>query len=166
MQRRIRSRCFAKGHHACSRCSSTRQLGRPRCGAADGLLWFTMPFVEGENLRERPARTGPAGVGEVARIIRQAAQALARAHEQGVIHREVKPANLLLTKEGTVLVADFGIARATAGLRGLPDTGATRMTQAASPSARRTAWRPNSASAPRRMPGPMCGRSRPSRTRC
>src|SRR3954467_4484188 len=81
-------------------------------GEAAGRLWFTMPFVEGESLRDRLRREGRLPVNEALRITLDAAQALQYAHEQGIIHRDVKPENLLLTPDGNTLVADFGIARA------------------------------------------------------
>jgi serine/threonine protein kinase len=74
-------------------------------------LWFTMPFVEGESLRERLTRSGPLPVSEALRIAREVAQALQYAHEHSVVHRDVKPENILLTRDGNTLVADFGIAR-------------------------------------------------------
>jgi eukaryotic-like serine/threonine-protein kinase len=83
-------------------------------GDAAGHLWFTMPFVEGESLRDRLRRDGQLSVEEAVRITREAAQALQYAHEHGVIHRDIKPENLLLTPDGNTLVADFGIARGEA----------------------------------------------------
>ena len=80
-------------------------------GDAAGHLWFTMPFVEGESLRDRLRRERQLSVEEAVRIAREAAQALQYAHEHGVIHRDIKPENLLLTADGNTLVADFGIAR-------------------------------------------------------
>jgi len=80
-------------------------------GESAGRLWFTMPFVSGESLRERLRREGTLAVDEALRITREAALALAHAHKQGVIHRDIKPENILLTEDGTTLVADFGIAR-------------------------------------------------------
>ena len=80
-------------------------------GEAAGLLWFTMPYVRGESLRDRLRREGILPVEEALRIVRQAAQALSYAHKEGVIHRDVKPENLLLTEDGSTQVADFGIAR-------------------------------------------------------
>jgi TolB-like protein/tRNA A-37 threonylcarbamoyl transferase component Bud32/tetratricopeptide (TPR) repeat protein len=81
---------------------------------ADGQLWFTMPYVEGESLRARLLREGQLPVSDVVRITREIAGALDYAHEAGVIHRDVKPENILLTKRGDALLADFGIARAVA----------------------------------------------------
>jgi eukaryotic-like serine/threonine-protein kinase len=84
-------------------------------GETGGQLWYTMPFVDGESLRDRLDREGSLPVADAIRIARQSAQALAYAHQHSVIHRDIKPENLLLTKDGSVLVADFGIARAIAG---------------------------------------------------
>ena len=80
-------------------------------GESAGRLWFTMPYVDGESLRERLSRTPPLSVADAVRIAREAAQALEYAHRQGVIHRDIKPENILLTRDGSTLVADFGIAR-------------------------------------------------------
>jgi eukaryotic-like serine/threonine-protein kinase len=79
-------------------------------GETAGRLWFTMPYVEGESLRDR-LRRGPLPVGQAVRLAYQVAQALRFAHEHGVLHRDVKPENILLTRDGSTLVADFGIAR-------------------------------------------------------
>ena len=80
-------------------------------GDTAGHLWFTMPFVDGESLRDRVRRDGQLSVEEAVRITCETAQALQYAHEHGVIHRDIKPENLLLTPDGNTLVADFGIAR-------------------------------------------------------
>jgi eukaryotic-like serine/threonine-protein kinase len=78
---------------------------------APSLLWFTMPFVRGESLRDRLKRETQLPVEDALRITREAADALQYAHGEGVIHRDIKPENILLA--GThALVADFGIARA------------------------------------------------------
>src|SRR6476660_6312789 len=74
-------------------------------------LWFTMPFGEGESLRDRLRRERQLPVDDALRIAREAAQALQYAHTHGVIHRDIKPENLLLTDDGNTRVADFGIAR-------------------------------------------------------
>jgi serine/threonine-protein kinase len=86
----------------------------PRTGGPP-LLWFTMPFVEGESLRERIRRERQLPVEDALRIAREAAQALQYAHDHDVVHRDIKPENLLLTRDGNTLVADFGIARALGG---------------------------------------------------
>jgi serine/threonine protein kinase len=75
------------------------------------LLWFTMPYVHGVNVWERFEQTGAFTSDEVVRIGRDVAGALAYAHEKGVVHRDIKPDNILLEGE-RVLVADFGVARA------------------------------------------------------
>jgi len=80
-------------------------------GQADGLLYYVMPFVEGESLRDRLSRGGPLPHAEAARIAREVADALAYAHRQGIVHRDIKPANILLS-QGHAVVADFGVARA------------------------------------------------------
>jgi eukaryotic-like serine/threonine-protein kinase len=84
-------------------------------GEAAGQLWFTMPYVRGESLRDRLRREGQLTVEEALRITHEALQALAYAHGEGIVHRDVKPENLLLAQDGSTLVADFGIARALGG---------------------------------------------------
>ncbi|HEY2897898.1 MAG TPA: serine/threonine-protein kinase, partial [Gemmatimonadaceae bacterium] len=81
---------------------------------SDGQLWFTMPYVEGQTLRQRLARTPQLPVDEVLRIMHEIASALDYAHEQGLVHRDIKPENILLSRRGDALLADFGIARALA----------------------------------------------------
>jgi serine/threonine-protein kinase len=80
-------------------------------GETDGLLWYTMPFVEGESLRARLTRAGRLQVAEALVIARAVGSALDYAHRHGVVHRDIKPENILLHEAGA-LVADFGIARA------------------------------------------------------
>jgi len=94
-------------------------------GDAGGQLWFTMPFVEGESLRDRLRRERQLPINDAVRIAREAASALDYAHRHDIIHRDVKPENLLLTADGQVLVADFGLARAlgAASEAGLTETG-------------------------------------------
>ncbi|HEY8196172.1 MAG TPA: serine/threonine-protein kinase, partial [Gemmatimonadales bacterium] len=81
-------------------------------GEAAGLLWFTMPYIEGESLRDRLQREHQLPVEDAIRIGHEAARALDYAHRHGVIHRDIKPENILLTTDGDTLVADFGIGRA------------------------------------------------------
>ncbi len=80
-------------------------------GSQDDLLYYVMPFIEGESLRAKLAREGELPVGEVVRILRDVVDALAYAHEHGVIHRDIKPDNVLLTAKHAV-VTDFGVAKA------------------------------------------------------
>jgi len=100
-------------------------------GENAGRLWFTMPYVEGESLRDRLLRDRQLPVADAVRIATQAAQALRYAHQHGVIHRDIKPENLLLTEDGNTLVADFGIARSLSpGGSRLTETGLTLGTPA------------------------------------
>ncbi|MCL7979388.1 MAG: serine/threonine protein kinase [marine benthic group bacterium] len=78
-------------------------------GDADGLLYFVMPFVEGGSLRTRIETEGPLPESDALRIVREIADALDYAHEQGVVHRDIKPGNILLSGDHALL-ADFGIA--------------------------------------------------------
>ncbi|MEO8201022.1 MAG: protein kinase [Gemmatimonadota bacterium] len=75
------------------------------------LLYYVMPFVDGENLRSRLERTGELPLPEMIRLMRDVVDALAKAHRAGVVHRDIKPENILLS-DGHALVADFGVARA------------------------------------------------------
>jgi len=78
-------------------------------GDVDGLLYFVMPYITGGSLRDRLARDGQLPIPDATRITREIADALGFAHRRGVIHRDVKPANILLA-EDHALLADFGIA--------------------------------------------------------
>lgn len=78
----------------------------------DGEHWLVMEYVESETLAQRIRRDGPLEPDELAPILRQATAALATAHDAGVIHRDVKPSNILLALDGIVKLGDFGIARA------------------------------------------------------
>jgi serine/threonine-protein kinase len=82
-------------------------------GQADRLLYYVMPYVEGETLRDRIRREGPLPLEDALRIASEVADALEYAHRHGVVHRDVKPANILLSGEHA-LVADFGLAKALA----------------------------------------------------
>jgi len=84
-------------------------------GEAVGSLWFTMPFVEGESLRERLRREPRLPIEDAVRIAHEVARALDYAHSHGLVHRDIKPENILLTRQGDSLVADFGIGRALGG---------------------------------------------------
>ena len=91
-------------------------------GEADGLLFYVMPYVEGETLRERLERERQLPVDDAVRIASDVAEALDHAHRQGVVHRDMKPANILL-RDGQPLVADFGIALAVGAAGGSRLTG-------------------------------------------
>ena len=91
-------------------------------GDMDGLPFYTMPFVEGESLRARLA-AGPVPLSQVVDILRDVAKALSYAHERGVVHRDIKPDNILLSGR-TAVVADFGIAKAIVAAQEKP-AGAT-----------------------------------------
>jgi serine/threonine-protein kinase len=99
-------------------------------GDAGGQLWFTMPFVEGESLRDRLRRERQLPIDDALRIATEAARALDYAHQHGIVHRDIKPENILLTRDGSTLVADFGIARALAGDEHLTQTGLSMGTPA------------------------------------
>jgi serine/threonine-protein kinase len=79
------------------------------------FVFFAMAYIEGETLTERVRRRGPLAPSDASRVLRDVAWALAYAHQQGVIHRDVKPDNILLESTGRVLVADFGIASVVQG---------------------------------------------------
>lgn len=93
-------------------------------GEAAGFLYYVMPFVDGESLRDRLSRERQLPLDEALKITRDVADALAYAHSIGVVHRDVKPENILL-KSGHAVVADFGIARAIDAAAGdkLTETG-------------------------------------------
>ncbi len=79
----------------------------------DGLVYFVMQFVDGDNLGKRIQNTGPMDVHDVRRILGEVSSALSLAHSRSVVHRDIKPDNILLNKEdGRAIVTDFGIARA------------------------------------------------------
>jgi serine/threonine-protein kinase len=93
-------------------------------GDADGLLYYVMPFVEGESLRDWLNREKQLPLEDALRIVHEVADALSYAHHHGVVHRDIKPENILLA-EGHAVVSDFGIARAidAAGSERLTGTG-------------------------------------------
>jgi eukaryotic-like serine/threonine-protein kinase len=92
-------------------------------GDADGFPWFSMPYVDGDSLRHRLGR-GPLGTGELLSILRDVARALAYAHAHGIVHRDIKPDNVLLSG-GSATVTDFGIAKAINAARTGGDQHAT-----------------------------------------
>jgi len=99
-------------------------LGLFDCGEVDGLLYYTMPFVEGESLRERLNREKQLPLDDALLITREVADALGYAHSLGLVHRDIKPENILF-QAGHAVVSDFGIARAVSAAGGarLTETG-------------------------------------------
>jgi serine/threonine-protein kinase len=87
-------------------------------GELEGLPYFVMPFIEGESLRAR-MRRGPLSVRETVNILKDVARALTFAHSRGIIHRDIKPDNVLLSS-GTAVVTDFGVAKALTASRNAP----------------------------------------------
>jgi eukaryotic-like serine/threonine-protein kinase len=103
--------------------TTTAQLQHPNIlplfdsGEANGFLFYVMPYVDGESLRDRLDRERQLGVDEAVRITREVADALEYAHEHGVVHRDIKPENILL-HAGHPVVSDFGIALAVSAAAG------------------------------------------------
>lgn len=104
-------RRFLQEIRTAARLTHPHVLGVHDSGESDGLLYFVMPYVEGETLRARLAREGALPLPDAVRLLRELADALAYAHGQGVLHRDLKPENVLLSG-GHAVVADFGIATA------------------------------------------------------
>src|SRR5688572_21286187 len=80
-------------------------------GEAGALLYYTMPYIQGESLRARLARDGELPISDAVKFLRDMLEALAAAHAQGVVHRDIKPDNILISA-GHALVTDFGVAKA------------------------------------------------------
>jgi serine/threonine-protein kinase len=95
-------------------------------GEADGLLYYVMPYIEGESLREKMDREGALPIPEAARILREVADALAYAHQHGVVHRDIKPDNVLLSS-GHAEIMDFGVAKAVSDATGVQSITSTGM---------------------------------------
>jgi TolB-like protein len=95
-------------------------------GESNGLPYFTMPFVEGESLRDRLARHGELPVNQAVRMLREIASALGFAHEQGIVHRDIKPDNVLLS-HGSAMVTDFGVAKALSASSNAEHNGLTSL---------------------------------------
>ncbi len=86
-------------------------LGMYDSGVSDGLMYYVMPFVKGESLRDRLDREGQLPVDDAIRLTMEVADALGYAHQLGIVHRDIKPENILLSGDHA-LVADCGIAKA------------------------------------------------------
>jgi tetratricopeptide (TPR) repeat protein len=86
-------------------------------GQSDGFLYYVMPFVEGESLRERLTRVRELPIYEATRLLRDVADALSHAHSRGVVHRDIKPENVMLSGRHA-LVTDFGVAKAVSEAKG------------------------------------------------
>ena len=86
-------------------------LGLYDSGSADGLLYYVMPFIKGESLRDRLDQEGQLPIDDAVQLTLEVAEALGHAHAAGIVHRDIKPENVLISG-GHALVADFGIARA------------------------------------------------------
>jgi tetratricopeptide (TPR) repeat protein/TolB-like protein len=91
-----------------------RSAGGPANAGVGEFLWYAMPYVEGESLREKLIRERQLALKDALRITREVASALDYAHGHGIVHRDIKPENIMLTRQGEALVADFGIAKALA----------------------------------------------------
>jgi tetratricopeptide (TPR) repeat protein len=90
-------------------------------GAQGDLLYYVMPYIQGESLRVKLAREGELPVSEAVRVLREVVQALAYAHRHGVVHRDIKPDNILLA-DGFAVVTDFGVAKAVSASSGNGDS--------------------------------------------
>ncbi|MDW8373963.1 MAG: serine/threonine-protein kinase, partial [Planctomycetota bacterium] len=93
-------------------------------GTEEGQPYFAMEYIEGESLSAKLKREGRLAPAEALSILHQTAAGLASAHDRGVVHRDIKPGNLMITRRGLVKIADFGIALSTRDLsRKLTSTG-------------------------------------------
>ena len=137
-------------------------------GTAGKHLYYIMPFVDGETLRDRLVRAGRLSIDDAIHLLRDLARALAYAHRHGVVHRDIKPENVLLNRDGDALVADFGVAKALVAAVG-PDQRKVNETLSAIGLvlAHQPTWRRNKRSAMRRpINAPISTHSAWLRTKC
>src|SRR5205823_3669997 len=115
---------FVREIHLAARLNHPHIMALFDSGEAGGFLYYVMPVVEGESLRERLQQAKRLPVEDATQIAREVADALDYAHRHGVVHRDIKPENILL-QDGHAVVADFGIARAINAAAGdkLTETG-------------------------------------------
>lgn len=92
-------------------------------GEEDNITYIIMQYVDGGTLKDKLKQSGPLPVGEAIKVVIQAAEGLGAAHEHGIIHRDVKPANMLLRKDGHLLLSDFGIVKILEGTTNLTRVG-------------------------------------------
>ncbi|MEP6689383.1 MAG: serine/threonine-protein kinase, partial [Gemmatimonadales bacterium] len=102
---------FAREIEVAARLQHPHILGLLDSGDADGFFYYVMPYVEGETLRDRLTRSGELPVPEAVRLLSEMAEALATAHQAGVVHRDIKPENVMLMGRHA-MVMDFGVAKA------------------------------------------------------
>ncbi len=126
-------------------------------GEAEGFLYYVMPYVEGESLRVKLAQRGELPINEAVRVLRDVVDALASAHKHGVVHRDIKPDNVLLA-ENHAVVTDFGVAKAVSEA-----TGREKLTTAGVALGTPAYWPTSSSPGGRRSPGRRLSRcSRPT----
>lgn len=112
----LSAECFAREIRFAAALQQANIVPLLNTGDADGMAWYSMPFVDGLSLRARLADGVALPAAEAISVLRDLARALAYAHDRGVVHRDIKPDNILLSG-GTAMVADFGIAKAVSAAR-------------------------------------------------
>ncbi|MEU7784832.1 protein kinase [Amycolatopsis sp. NPDC049159] len=115
---------FRREAHAAARLREPHIVPIHSFGEIDGRLYLDMQLVEGEDLATRLSTRGPMDPAEAVDVVGQIAQALTAAHAEGLVHRDVKPSNILLTSSGFAYLVDFGIARSQESATGLTGAGA------------------------------------------
>ncbi|MDT7802997.1 MAG: serine/threonine protein kinase, bacterial [Actinomycetota bacterium] len=115
---------FRREAHSAARLREPHIVPIHSFGEIDGRLYLDMQLVEGEDLATRLSTRGPMDPAEAVDVVGQIAQALTAAHAEGLVHRDVKPSNILLTPSGFAYLVDFGIARSQEAATGLTGTGA------------------------------------------